>query len=209
MSKTPPEKQAEIRGGQKPQWYCDYLLVQSILDGNTHIWDILYRKTYPIVYCYTRRIHAKWHISEDQVADVADETFTRCFAKLNTYMGKSKFSTWACGFTRYILLKRYHKYTMYNKYAFSIYSASHTIRCTSNPENAVIIKERNICIWTAFRSLTIKHQALLKYYVLKEINAKQVKAITKLSAGKRKEELAVAVSTLRNRYLALYEKLTY
>lgn len=71
MSKTPPEKQAEICGGQKPQWYCDYLLVQSILDGNTHIWDILYRKTYPIVYCYTRRIHAKWHISEDQVADVA------------------------------------------------------------------------------------------------------------------------------------------
>lgn len=102
-------------------------------------WDRLYRNTYPIVYNYVKRIHAGWHISYDQINDVTNEAFKRCFINLDTFLGNSKFSTWVCGFCRYILLSYYHKFRMQNKYVHNIYGKTQSYHERENPEIYVII----------------------------------------------------------------------
>lgn len=193
----------------KRTWHSDYLAVQEILDGNMQTWDRLYRNTYPIVYNYVKRIHAGWHISYDQINDVTNEAFKRCFINLDTFLGNSKFSTWVCGFCRYILLSYYHKFRMQNKYAYDIYNKSQTYHESKNPEIYVIQKERNQCLWSAFNSLSPLHQLLLRTYILNETKPSQLNKIIKLLPSERTEELDIAIQTLRNRFLALYENKPY
>ena len=73
-----------------------------------------------------------------------------------------------------------------------------------NPEQYVIEKERNLCLWSAYYSLTLQHRALLECYVLNEIKPSQAKKITKLNAKDSQDELILAKNTLRSRFLALY-----
>ncbi len=188
------------------EWYSDYLLVQEVLDGNIKVWNRLYQSTYPYVYYYVNRIHNKWYISYDEIPDVVSEAFHRCYLKLNTYMGKSKFSTWVCGFCRYILLEYYHKRRLHNKYIVDVFNVLQSSNICRNPEQFVIEKERNLCLWTAYNSLTFQHQILLKCYVLNEIKPNQAKRMTKLNAKDSKDELIAAKNTLRNRFLALYSR---
>lgn len=188
------------------EWYSDYLLVQEVLDGNIKVWNKLYQSTYPYVYYYVNRIYNKWYISYDEIHDVVSEAFQRCYLKLNTYIGKSKFSTWVCGFCRYILLEYYHKRRLHNKYIVDVFNVLQSSNICRNPEQFVIEKERNLCLWTAYSSLTFQHQVLLKCYVLNEIKPNQAKRITKLNAEGSKDELIVAKNILRNRFLALYSR---
>ena len=190
----------------KPEWYSDYLLVQEVLDGDIKVWNGLYQYTYPYVYYYVNRIHNKWGISYDEIQDIVSEAFKRCYLKLYTYMGKSKFSTWVCGFCRYVLLEYYHKRRLKNKYIVDVFNVLQSSNIYRNPEEFVIENERNWCLWTAYKSLAFQHQILLKCYVLNEIEPNQAKKITRLNAKDRENELIVAKNTLRNRFLALYFK---
>lgn len=184
-------------------WYFDYMLVQEVIRGNTKAWNRLYCDNYTVVYYYVKRIRNERLISHCEVKDVVDEAFYRCYLKLHTYMGKSKFSTWVCGFCRYILLKLYHKDRLQNKYLTDIFMHQ-SIYAYISPEDIVIKNERNFCIWTAFYSLSYKHQILIKCYILDEIKPVQLKTFIRLNAKDRKEELFVAIQTLRRRFIALY-----
>ncbi len=191
----------------KPEWYSDYLLVQEVLDGNIKIWNRLYRNSYPLVYNYVNRNRNRWLISHDETKDVVSEAFKRCYFKLSSYNGKSKFSTWVCGFCRYILLNYYHKYRLQNKYIVDIFNTSQLSNIYGNPEKFVIEKERNLCLWTAYNSLTFKHRMLLDCYIFNEIKPNQVKKILRLNFKDINNELTIAINALRNRFLSLYEKM--
>lgn len=71
----------------------------------------------------------------------------------------------------------------------------------------IIKKERDMCIGLAFASLSLRHRLLLRCYVLREITPRQIIKRTRMVYyPARQKELAVAVQTLCNRYLALYER---
>ncbi|MFR5876593.1 MAG: RNA polymerase sigma factor [Eubacterium sp.] len=188
------------------EWHKDYLLVQKVLTGDNNAWNRLYKKVYPIVYGYVAKRRTKWFISYDEIDDVVNEAFKRCYKKLNIYNGKSKFSTWVCGFCRYILLENLRKHNKYNKSQYIMRTSFELQSKQYDPENALIVKELNTCIWTAFSSLSLQHRLLLQCYILEEISVSQLKKQINLNSDERQQELDVAILTLRNRFLAIYEK---
>ena len=91
------------------KWKEDYIKVQEYLKGNTESWDMLYNEAYPIVYNYVNRISIKDYIGNSMIDDIVSESFERCYNKLEVFKGRSKFSTWVCAFSRYVLLSQYSK----------------------------------------------------------------------------------------------------
>lgn len=185
-------------------WEKDYMLVQKSLSGNTDAWKTLYEKAYPIVSGYVRRISIKQYLPYDQMEDIVSEAFERSYRKRASYTSRCKFSTWVCGFSRYILLhKYYHFFIEQTKY--SLYFASLPSMEEHLPENYIIKQEQYFCIRVAFKSLCPLHQLLISCYILQEIQPKEVIRITNLKASARKAILQIALHTLRNRYLSLYK----
>lgn len=183
------------------------MLAQKALGGNTEAWDRLYKGTYTTVCRYVRRIYIKQYIEYDQLVDIISESFARCYKNLNSYLGLSRFSTWVCGFARYVLLEHYYKYVRRQKTIHYISISSEIYRTASTPESIIIKREQDMCIRTAFYSLSLRHRMLLRCYVLREISPKHIMYKTGMPYHKtRKEELDDAIRILRRRYLALYEK---
>ena len=96
------------------KWKEDYIKVQEYLKGNTESWDMLYNEAYPIVYNYVNRISIKDYIGNSMIDDIVSESFERCYNKLEVFKGRSKFSTWVCAFSRYVLLSQYRKNKKYS-----------------------------------------------------------------------------------------------
>ncbi|MEE9362860.1 MAG: RNA polymerase sigma factor [Cellulophaga sp.] len=74
----------------------DENLVQEIVkDNNSLLFSVLYDRYDKIVYnkCYS------FSKSKDEAEDLTQDVFLKLFVKLNTFKGKSKFSTWLYSFT--------------------------------------------------------------------------------------------------------------
>lgn len=188
------------------QWRIDYLLVQETLNGNVQSWDTLYSYTYPIAYNYVKKRHIKRGFEFEQIEDIVGEAFKRCYGKLDSFRGGCRFSTWVCGFCRYIMLECNYKCARHKKYETELVRMTQPSYAKCNPENIAIRNERDLCLWTAFDSLSSKHRMLLQYYVLNEVKFNQINKYLKMNYNQRIEELAVAMRTLRRRFIHLYEK---
>jgi len=74
----------------------DEELVDKILNTkNTLLFSILYDR-------YSKKIYNKCYsfsINEEEAKDLTQDVFVKLFTKLNTFQGKSKFSTWVYSFT--------------------------------------------------------------------------------------------------------------
>lgn len=71
------------------------LITQIVATNNTLLFSTLYdrygKKVYNKCYSFSR--------NEDEAKDLTQDVFLKLFTKLNTFQGKSKFSTWLYSFT--------------------------------------------------------------------------------------------------------------
>ena len=74
----------------------DEELVQTIVSSNdTLLFEILYDRYARVVYNKCRGFSK----DEDEAEDLTQDVFLKLFVKLNTFKGRSKFSTWLYAFT--------------------------------------------------------------------------------------------------------------
>lgn len=193
----------------KLKWNEDYIKVQEHLKGNIESWEILYNEAYPIVYNYVNRISIKEYIGSNMLDDIVSESFTRCYNKLEIFEGRSKFSTWVCAFSRYVLLSQYSRAKTRNILNSRLKYISSLVSEIGSPEFVVIKKEQYRCLHIAFKALSPKHKLLIKCYILKIIPPNIVIKRTHLKYSDRMMELQLAVNILRRYYLFLYENKKY
>lgn len=184
----------------------DYIKVQEHLKGNVEAWEILYNEAYPIVYNYVNRISVKDYIGNNMIDDIVSESFERCYNKLEVFEGRSKFSTWVCAFSRYVLLSKYSRAKTRNILNSRFKYISSVVSERGLPEIIVIKKEQYRCLHIAFKALSPKHKLLIKCYILKIISPNTVIKQTHLKYSDRMMELQIAINILRRYYLFLYEK---
>ena len=198
-------KGKRTRGKQLLHWQADYAKVQTLLRGNESAWEDLYQETYPLAANMARKSNASFCILVDaDIQDIVSEAFQRCLSRLRSFQGRSRFSTWVCGFVRYVTLetirKKISRQKRLQKYFICMYPPSQY----ADPESCLLEKERNTCLWIAFYSLSAKHQAILACFVLKWNSISEARTITGLCYADMKSELTEALEIFRNRFFATY-----
>lgn len=188
------------------KWKEDYIKVQEYLKGNIESWEMLYNEAYPIVYNYVNRISIKDYVGNNMIDDIVSESFKRCYNKLEVFEGRSKFSTWVCAFSRYVLLSQYSRVKTRNILNSRFKYISSVVSEIGLPELIVIKKEQYRCLHIAFKALSPEHKLLIKCYILKIIPPNTVIKRTHLKYSDRMMELQIAINVLRRYYLFLYEK---
>ncbi len=83
---------------------ADAIDVEFAVNGDTQAFERLYRR-------HAAKIHslARWLLSRDDVDDVIQDVFIRVWQKLDTFRGKSAFSTWLHRLATNVILRQREK----------------------------------------------------------------------------------------------------
>lgn len=187
-----------------PFWEADYLKVQQFLHGEKSAGDELYREAYPIALRMARKSNSFSVLKEEDIQDIVSEAFQRCLLRMNSFQKISRFSTWVCGFVRYVSLETVRKKCVRQSRLERYFQMNSVCTHASDPEYYSMKRERDTCLWIAFYSLSVRYQALIACLVLDWISISEVKAITGLRRGEMEAELTLAVGILRRRFVAAY-----
>lgn len=188
------------------QWEKDYMLIKESLNGNESAWDALYRKTYPLIRNYIRKISLSEYIRNNLADDIANEAFERCYKKRAIFEARSSFSTWVCGFARYIMLEHGRLYKTCYIYNCNIEYYLPSAYEINSPELIAIKREQYKCLSIAFSMLSSYRRLLIMCYILGYIKPKKVIELTKIKKYcDRMCELQIALDIMRRYYLFLYE----
>lgn len=185
-------------------WQADYQKVQLFLQGQESAWEELYRQTYPIAVGMLKKQWSFRLLQEKDILDVVNEAFQRCFLKAASFQGTSRFSTWVCGFVRYVALETVRKKYLWEIKPQGLAFFGEQNRHSRGPESLLILKERNTRLWLAFDSLSLRHRLLLRCFVLKWYPHAEIRKKAGLRQTEIKSELNRACRVLRNRFLSIY-----
>ncbi len=83
---------------------ADAIDVEFAVNGDTQAFERLYRRHVPKMHSL-----ARWLLSRDDVDDVLQDVFIRVWQKLDTFRGKSTFSTWLHRLATNVILRRREK----------------------------------------------------------------------------------------------------
>lgn len=186
------------------RWAEDYVRVQAALRGEQAAWDTLYRDAYPPALYMARRVGALGPLGEEEIQDVVAEAFRRCLVRLDCFRPVSRFSTWVCGFVRYVALESVRG-AYSRRERLRQWSGAEAPADGTDPEQWLLRRERDGFLRLAFRSLSPRHQVLIGCFVLGWSTRRQVRAQTGLRQPEEMQQaLEEALRTLRRRFLELY-----
>ena len=130
----------------------DYNLAMLALAGDTDAWNQLHSRANKILCGYTRKYLQSHPLEDISYEDIISEAYSRVYKKLSTYDGRSRFSTWICGFVAYIVLEERNRYRrrkqIYHEYIYlqaSFYSR--------DPCDIIIETELYRSVWDALERL--------------------------------------------------------
>ena len=187
-----------------PLWAADYYKVQQFLNGKESAWEELYRQTYPLAVKMAQKSNSLGILRDADMQDIVSESFQRCLSRIGTFKNISRFSTWVCGFVRYVSLETIRRKCNQWQKLHRYYEASLVNAWYPDPESWLLKKERDTCLWIAFYSLSAQHQALISCFVLNWNSVREARVITGLRSADMKSELTLAISILRKRFIAAY-----
>lgn len=185
-------------------WKADYSKVQHVLNGNQAAWDELYPEAYALARKMAWKSNQFSILKDEDIQDIVSEAFHRCLTRMHSFQGLSRFSTWVCGFVRYVSLETIRKKCGHQRKLQNYLLRMPAVSQFSDPESNLIKKERDTCLWVAFYSLSARHRALIACFVLHWNSMPEVSAMTGLCYAKMKSELPAAVRILRSRFLTVY-----
>lgn len=188
------------------EWMRDYILAQQSLQGEAGAWDTLYRDACGLALGAARKLCHTYRLGWKEAEEIVSEAFQRSYDRLQNFQPVSKYSTWVCGFVRYVALEHWRKAVLREKRERE-YQSELTLRrlhITGSPEEIYLCKERNLHIWLAFYSLSYSHRLILASEVLGWVKPSVAQRIVRLRGQAFQEETQRAIAVLRRRYLALY-----
>lgn len=153
------------------------LIARVISGGDQHAFATLIKKYQVAVRQFLRRLAAGDQAIAD---DIAQEAFLRCYQKLNTFLGKSSFSTWLHKIAYNCFLK--HKQKVYHRYEvvgfdFSILEAT------------VSDVEKDLMIERLMRGLDLTERTCITLSVSAGMSHQEICVVTELPLGTVKSHI--------------------
>ena len=137
-------------------------------------------------YIYTVLLHMLKDTRDAQEA--TQDTFVKVYKRINTYSGKSKFTTWLYSIAYRTgldyLKKRKNVYSLNEETPLSNREVDH-----QTPYRLLEKKDRELQIQKLISLLNPEEASILKMYYFKELNSKEISEITGLSVSNVKVKL--------------------
>ncbi len=188
-----------------PQWQVDYILVQRYLAGDIGAWDRLYRMAYPAAMRFLSQQPVMAYLEFKDMPDILSEAFLRCQSKADRFLGASSFRTYVCGFVRNVALNFANARAAEDRKVTALRYIYRTKNSAPSPETILLRRERDRCLWVAYRSLPPHHRYLIGYLVLEENSYWEARKATGLRYKEELEEaLPYSLTVLKDRFLTLY-----
>lgn len=169
----------------------DYALVQRSLAGDETAWEELYRQAYPVVY---RDAHNRCQTDFD-AKEIVAEAFFRCYDKRDTFLALSRFSTWVCGYVRYVALEYHRMLFRQLPVACTPWEKlfAEPIDSEWDPLIYLIRQEQRCFLRMAYCSLNARQKTLIAWHVLNLFSQREAMARTGLSRKRLAGEAEIAV----------------
>lgn len=143
------------------------MLVKDTLRGNEQAWNELYSQSTQITVGFTQKYIRNFQADALSCEDIVSEAYCRAFNKLNTFEGRSRFSSWVCGFIKRIIwaenAKFYRKEKAYQQYILTLPTLYSRDPCEIYLELELIRS-----LWRAFETLRPIELYVLKNHVIHE-----------------------------------------
>lgn len=154
-------------------------MVMLSLDGNQQAWDSLYNHSNQIVVGFTKKYLFNFKTGVLSCEDIVSEAYYRAFARLSTFQGRSRFSSWVCGIVKRIVWTENAKCCRRERiYRQSIVPSASLY--SRDPCDIFIELELNTSLWKAFESLHPVESYILENYVVNEQTFRELSRATHL-----------------------------
>ena len=185
-----------------PEWERDHALVRASLAGDRQSWETLQREAFRKLLAVAKKCDYAGLFCEQDRQDIVQEALYRCYRRRDSYLPRSRFSTWAAGFVRYVALEENRKLLLRRSRGEAELARSGD---RGDPAVLFLRRERDRCLWLALVSLPAPWQELILCRVLEERGKRETARRAGLPLRALDEEQARAIGCLRRRFLRLYE----
>ncbi len=171
-------------------------LVGRAVRADQDAWEHLYRRSYSRLYAYARR-----RLTSDTAADDAvSETMLRALDRAHTFTWQGAgFDAWLYGILRNVVLESNRQ----GGRSRAIGETADLAAGDADPLEAVVQRDRQTEVRTAFGRLSQDDQDLLELRVVAGLSAEGVAEITDRSAGAVRMAQSRALGRLRTHYEAV------
>lgn len=180
-------------------------IIQSIQSGNTKVFRILVERYQDMVF---RTTIGFTHNQED-AEDLTQEVFVKVFQSLNSFQGKSEFSTWLYRITVNMALNFVRRKKIERFFDFSdeqLQPILHQQKSDENPEQTMINDESDQLIRNAIDKLSAKQRTAFVLSRYEELSQKEIAAIMQTTVGAVEQHLQRAKGNLQKRLSAIVGK---
>lgn len=176
----------------------DFGLAQRVAAGDITAWEQLYREAYPKVERYAVKIGG--HMANELVSDAFD---TGYFC-IGNFRGKSRFSTWISGILYHQLMDHYQQTTRAEKLKTKLICMT-SYYTAIDPLDAMLLTERNRCVWRAFSILPELHRVLIERRVLLKESYREIAQSLGLGLGETIREYKRGLKIMKYYFIRFYE----
>ena len=188
-------------------------LVEKILHGQTHAFDIIIKGTQGLVAQIVCRMVAN---VEDR-KDIAQDVYMSAFNKLSSFRFQSKISTWVAQIAynkclgylekrKLVFLGTDNRYEEGSEDAFEKLQEKSSDLNSRPTENMLFKKESISILNTAIAHLSPVYRTLIVLYHQEERSYEEISQITELPVGTVKSYLFRARKTLKDNLLSKYKR---
>lgn len=174
----------------------DERLVEEIKRGNKYSFNYLIWKWEKRIYNLAVRMLG----SEEEASDACQDIFITAYEKINSFKGKSKFSTWLYRIAVNKCISRLRHRKVVNKYIkqdkLEINNVE-KIAILPDDEKNIMNKQMNEKIFELINSLPEEQKAILELKIFQGLSFEEISAITGLPTGTAKSRLHYALKKLR------------
>lgn len=136
------------------QQELDFQQVQEIMKGAEELWEPLYSASYHMVLQCAAKADYSHLLGPPDYRDITDEAFALCYAQLERYRGRSRFSRWVGGYAKNITRNRCSRERTRRRNQRLLEDAADARMDGCDPLLILIRLERDQCLWRAFYELS-------------------------------------------------------
>ncbi len=165
--------------------------------------DRLFQQERPLLYGFIFRLIR----DPEETQNLVQETFLQAFQSMDTFQGRSKFSTWLCAIAKNVVFLSFRKTTRYKVYPeeeldrlqarFNVSGLPTGAYTAWDPEAMVEKNERARIVRAAIDRLSEKDRAIIQLRVMEEFSTGEAARVLHISEGNARVRLHRARNALR------------
>ena len=174
-------------------------LVERSQSQDTVAFALLVGEFQPLVF----RLAFRLLCDEDEAKDMVQESFVKVWLALDTYNGKSRFSTWLYKITCNTCYDRLRSLRHIPEKCDPDIDWQGRLESADNVESALVNKQLKELILQYTQELTFQQRLVFMLRDVEELDMNEVQAITGLSSAQIKSTLYLARKNIRNKMIQI------